>query len=251
MIVRRFPDSGALVTFACETFVETVNNAQRVHRRAGIGLAGGSTPRELYTRIARDLRTPIDWQHVDIFFGDERAVPGGDPESNVHMARDAWLDHVPIPLAQIHAMDGGAHDLDRAAAEYERVLRERLPEGSGGFPSLDLLWLGMGADGHTASLFPGTRALSETSAAVVPNEVPELETRRLTITFPVIAAAERVQVIVTGRAKAARLREVLAFARMELREIPADAPPAAKIRPRSGKLEWLVDAEAASLLETP
>ncbi|HLU48475.1 MAG TPA: 6-phosphogluconolactonase [Planctomycetota bacterium] len=249
MILRSFPSSELIARTAAQTFQEVVDTARREHRRATVALAGGSTPRLLYRLIAEELRTAIDWRHVEIFFGDERAVPRDHADSNFRMARETLLDRVPLPSMQIHPMDGGADDLSAAAEEYERILRERCRTGTGAFPAFDLLWLGMGDDGHTASLFPGTRALDETRASVVANDVPQLDTRRLTITFPVIAAARHVQFLVSGRGKAPKVAKVVELSATTIDRLPADAPPAARARPTSGILEWLVDEDAASDIE--
>jgi 6-phosphogluconolactonase len=241
-------DADAVARHAARVFVETIDRARSEHRRASVALAGGSTPRRLYELIAREHAFDVDWRHVEIFFGDERSVPPNHADSNYHMAAVAWLDHVPISSLEIHRMEAEDADLVAAALRYETTLCSRLPPDESGFPTLDLIWLGMGDDGHTASIFPGTSALTERARAVVMNEVPQLGTRRLTLTLPVLCAARRVQFLVTGASKARRIAEVARLAATPLDLLPPDALPSARVRPRRGHLEWLIDRAAATEL---
>jgi 6-phosphogluconolactonase len=167
-----------------------------IRERGGcaVALAGGASPRPVYERLARDPNAlRVSWRDVQVYFGDERAVPPNDPASNYRMAAETLLGRVPIPADRVHRMPAERPDREAAALEYERALPE----------ALDLLLLGMGADGHTASLFPGSPALEETRRRVVPVTGPKLPPHRLTITPPVIAAARRVAVLVVGAEKAA------------------------------------------------
>lgn len=193
-----------------------------------LALAGGSTPRAVYAELARD-HAALPWPRVSIYFGDERGVPPSDPDSNFRMADATLLSRVPIPRAAIHRMPADRADRDAAAREYAALLP----------PSLDLLLLGMGHDGHTASLFPYAPALDERARLVVPSESPVPPTPRLTITPPVIAAARRIAVLVAGAAKAetlARVREGAA----NPRALPAQLALGGT---------WLVDDDAASMLQ--
>jgi len=200
--------------------------------RCAIALAGGGTPRPVYAALAApDVATRIDWNRVDVFFGDERAVPPDDPESNFRMATDALLSRVAIPAAHIHRMEAEHADVDAAAAAYDG----QLPA------ALDVLVLGMGADGHTASLFPGSPALAEQRRRVVAVDSPKPPRRRMTITPPVIAAAWHVAVLVTGKEKAA------AVARALDGDTPASEIPAALARHGV----WFLDRAAAARLARP
>jgi 6-phosphogluconolactonase len=168
--------------------------------RCALALSGGQTPRPVYEQLARDpLAARIAWQDVDVYFGDERAVAPRDPASNYAMAAAALLERVPIPAGRVHRMEAERPDRDAAAREYERILPERL----------DILLLGMGPDGHTASLFPGSPAMDERERLVIPVTSPKAPAERLTITPPVIAAARRVAVLISGADKAATVARVL------------------------------------------
>ncbi len=221
--VRIFADAAAVAGAAAD---EWVRLAAAPHFR--VALAGGSTPAACYRLLANERRADVDWARVEIFFGDERCVPPDHADSNYGMARRALFDHVPIPPTQLHRMRG--EDEPRSAAKaYEDILRQTL-----GTEPLDLVLLGMGPDGHTASLFPGTTALDETQAWVVANRVPQLGVDRLTLTFPMLSAARAVMVNVTGAEKAARLAEVLHGGNL----------PINHVRPAAGCL-WLIDEAAA------
>lgn len=198
--------------------------------RCSIALAGGSTPRPVYRRLADELPGCEHWSRIDVFFGDERCVPPDDPASNYRTAREALLDRVPIAPAQVHRMEGERADRDAAARAYEAILPVRL----------DLLVLGLGADGHTASLFPGAPALAETRRRVLPvRGTPAAPLDRLTITPPVILDARLTLVLVAGEDKA----EALARA-IESQYAPENTPGQLA---RAGL--WLADSAAAARLE--
>jgi 6-phosphogluconolactonase len=211
-----------------------------------VALAGGSTPRGLYRSLSLPgtggAADPIDWSRVEIFFGDERSVPPGHPESNYGMVRDALLTRIPIAPDHVHRMQGEAPDLDAAAARYEAELL-----GSAATPAdaaLDLAILGMGADGHTASLFPGTTALAQRQRLCVAVHVPKLGATRLTLTYPVFEAARDVMFLIAGADKARVLREVIE---------EADQPqqlPCQPIMRRAGPVTVICDRAAASELPT-
>ena len=212
------------------------------NRSFTVALAGGSTPRGLYTRLADDaaLRTSIPWTATDFFWSDERNVPPGHAQSNYRMAHEALLAKVGVPPARVHRIRG-EQDAHAAAAAYEQEVRSffEVPEG---IPRFDLMLLGLGADGHTASLFPDSAALTEDTRLVSPNWVATLDAYRLTMTLPLINAARRVVFLVTGSDKADAVRRVL--------EPDAGSPtlPAQLVRPVDGQLIWLLDRDAASLL---
>lgn len=198
-----------------------------------IALSGGSTPKRLYELLAAPpRRDQIRWDAVELFFGDERAVPPEHPDSNYGMAKRALLDHVPV---RAHRMAAERDD----AAGYAQILGDRIAKRRDGVPVLDVVLLGMGEDGHTASLFPGTKALAERSKWVVMNEVPQLHTRRMTVTYPVLNAAERVWALIAGAGKRPVVAECLAAAPRG--ETPY---PILGVRPTAGELVWFLDTAA-------
>jgi 6-phosphogluconolactonase len=203
-----------------------VSNAIAERGSCAVGLAGGRTPDPVYRELASG--SSIDWQQVDVFFGDERAVPPDDPDSNYRMVHLALLSRVPIPAAQVHRMEAERADRETSAREYERALP----------PRLDVLVLGMGADGHTASLFPGSAALDERRRLVVPVVGPKPPAERLTITPPVIEAARKVAVIATGDDKAA----------MVARAIEGRFAPTAVPVQLARRGVWFLDQAAAARL---
>lgn len=197
-------------------------------------LSGGSTPERLYRRLAEpEWRSRVDWTRTEIFQGDERAVGPDHPDSNWGMAARSLLDHVPIPPGRRHRMEGERDDLEAAAAAYEAVLARTLARDG----ELDLVLLGLGDDGHTASLFPGTAALEEDSRLVVANAVPQLGTRRLTLSYPALRRAREVWFLVTGEGKA----EVAAGILREGRE---SGSPASRVHPVQGRVVWWLDGPA-------
>jgi len=199
-----------------------------------VALAGGATPRRTYQRLAEpDGHEGVPWERVLLFFGDERCVPPDHPDSNHRMVREALLARLPVPAANVFRMAGEAQDPDQAAAAYEAELRQEL----GPAPRLDLVLLGMGADGHVASLFPGSPALAESRRLVCAAAGPRPGERRLTLTLPAINAAAGVLFLVTGEDKAGLVAEVLAGGRSDL--------PVARVRP-DGEVHWLLDRAAAS-----
>lgn len=199
-----------------------------------IALAGGSTPRVLYQLLAAPpYRERLDWSRWSVYLGDERAAPPDDAESNYRLARDTLLDHVAIPPAQVHRMEAERPDLDAAAAAYSRLLEATLPSPHGA-PRLDVILLGLGADGHTASLFPGTPALDVVDAWATRGLATYPPFDRITVTFPLINAAASVAFLVTGQSK----REALAG-------VVRGTVPAARVRPTDGELRWFLDAAAA------
>jgi 6-phosphogluconolactonase len=228
---------------AAELFVQACVEAVEARGRFTVALAGGSTPKGLYTRLATDerLRTAVPWEKGDFFWGDERHVPPDHADSNHRMAHDAMLSRVPVVPARVHRVHSEQPDAAVAAILYEVELRRSL-DSYGGIPRFDLLLLGLGADGHTASLFPGTDALSEQSRLVVANRVPALNTTRITMTFPLLNAARRVMFLVAGAEKAEPVRDIL-------QPGPA-APelPARRVQPPQGTVDWLLDRTAAALL---
>jgi len=208
-----------------------------------VALSGGSTPREMYRLLSTpEFRTQVDWGKVRLFWGDERAVPPDHSDSNYGMARRELLVRIPIPSENVHRMAAERPNLGRAAQEYEEVLRRYLRLDPNGFPRFHLILLGMGPDGHTASLFPGSRKLRDTLRWVSTPIHPKLRSSRMTLTLPVLNAAHQVLFLVTGAEKAWALREVL--------EGKSDPPlPAQLVTVPHGRRIMLVDEAAAGLLK--
>jgi 6-phosphogluconolactonase len=223
-----------LAEAAAESFAEEAAKSVRERGRFAVALAGGSTPKALYELLATEYRSALDWDKVHVFFGDERTVPPDHEDSNYRMAYDTLLSRVPV--GSVHRMRG---ELD--PAEAAMLYEEELKRFFDGPPRFDLILLGIGEDGHTASLFPGTPALDVTDRWVVENPVEKLGTVRITLTVPAINAAKRVIFLVAGAGKAEALKEIL--------EGDADPHkyPAKLIRPEGGA-EWMVDRAAAQLL---
>jgi 6-phosphogluconolactonase len=235
-------DAAEVARAAARRFVDWAWQAIARDGKFQVALSGGSTPREMYRLLAtQEFRTQIDWPRVHLFWGDERAVPPDHADSNYGMARRELLLRVPIPSDNIHRMEAEVSPIGRAAHAYETVLRQSLALDDRGFPVFHLVLLGLGADGHTASLFPGAKLLRETTRWVSTPAMDKAGTRRMTLTLPVIEAAQRILFLVTGSQKAAMLRVVLCGSAG--RQLPAQMA-----QPRNGERIFLVDAAAARLL---
>lgn len=240
-----YPDAQMLARAAAEHIVTIAEAAVTTQNRFVVALAGGSTPRATYQVLAtREFLPLIDWSQSYVFFGDERCVPPDDHESNYHMAREALLDYVNIPMSSIYRMRG-EDDPHHAADTYGQVLYHFFSGRTGvdyAVPRFDLVLLGMGDDGHTASLFPGTAALHEQERWVTANYVEAKETWRLTLTQGVLNAAAHVIFLVSGESKAEALKQVFS------EDSDPYHYPAKLIQPGDGELLWLVDEAAAALL---
>lgn len=224
---------------AAALFKQAISHAVADRRVCNVALAGGTTPHDLYQKLADDVYDcDVPWASVNVFFGDERDVPHDHVDSNYHMAQRALLDHAPIPPEQINPMPADAEDLAAAAAEYEQIIRRIVPGEP--IPQFDLILLGMGGDGHTASLFPRTDALSESHKLVVSHHVPVLGRNRMTFTCLLINAARHVMFLITGEDKADAVAAVLGDDKRARKEIPA-----AQVNPSDGKLTIVLDAAAA------
>jgi 6-phosphogluconolactonase len=242
--VRVLPDNAALSRAAADEILRAARAALQEHGRFTVALSGGSTPRAIFARLAADAaagRTQLPWDKVQVFFGDERHVPPDHPDSNYRMANEALLSKVPIPPANVHRIHAEL-EAARAAVEYEDELRRTFGSHAGEVPRFDLIMLGMGPDGHTASIFPGSAALRERTALVAANWVEKLNCHRITFTYPLLNAAAEVLFVAGGADKAGMLRHVL-------RGDPSGQKhPAQAVRPASGRLLWLVDEAAAGRL---
>ena len=243
--VQIFPEAGALTRRAAEEFLKSVAEAVAQKGAFTVALAGGSTPKALYSQLADEpLRSQMPWEKLHFFFGDERHAPPDGAESNFRMANEALFSKGAIKPEQITRIKGEYADTEKAALEYEQALRAYFKLKVGEYPRFDLVLLGMGEEGHTLSLFPGTKALQATDRIVVRNWVGKLYTERITLTATAANHASRVIFMVTRADKAPALKAVLEGP-YEPEQLPAQL-----IQPASGKLLWLVDQAAGSMLET-
>jgi 6-phosphogluconolactonase len=241
--VEIFSSPGGLTAAAAKLFAERAAGAVSARGRFTAALSGGKTPVALYRLLAKaPFVSQIPWERVHLFWGDERCVPPDHADSNYRTVRELLLDHVPIPPANVHRMPGEMDPVE-GAARYEEQLREFFAPRGDGFPAFDFILLGLGEDGHTASLFPGTRAIRESARWVLGHYVDEQKGWRITLTPPLINAARTVVFIATGEGKAPVLRDIL--------EGPhrPDILPAQMVRPAEGTLLWMLDREAAALLK--
>lgn len=249
-----FPNIEELSRFAAAKFIEIGNEAIKKRGRFTVALAGGSTPKFLFRLLTTEnFKSQIDWKSVFFFFGDERTALPDAEESNFRMANENLLKPLQIPEANIFRWQTELRDAELIAEKYEQTIErffdlERNPPAAAGgsdlsqFPQFDMILLGMGADGHTASLFPFTTALNETEKITVTNMVENLDTIRFTLTFPVINNAANVIFLVSGEDKAATLKEVLEGEFQPLKY------PSQSVKPDDGSLFWLIDEPAARLL---
>ncbi len=248
LIVRT--DVEALAQAAAERILTAAAAAIADRGRFTIALAGGSTPAALYRLLAAPSHVArLDWLATEVFFGDERCVPPDHEWSNYAMAWRSLLRHVPLPPEQLHRMRGELPPAV-AAESYSRILTHTIDSAGAPWPPLDVILLGMGEDGHTASLFPGMAVLAERSTAVVATEVPSYvrpQVPRVTLTLPVLNAAREVMFLVAGEGKAGMIERVLKGDQSG--EGEDGRAPAARVRPSHGQLSWFLDQAAASLLQ--
>ncbi len=237
--IHVYPTPHALVDAAARHLLDHARQAISARGAFTLALAGGSTPKDLYAKLADEpFRSQLDWTKVRIFWGDERHVPPDHADSNYRMAHEALLSRVPLSMAQVHRVPSELPDARAAADQYEAVLRKQFAVSGPEIPRFDFVLLGMGPDGHTASLFPGIRAVHETDRLVTAPWVEHLQTSRITFTPVLLNHARQVTFLICGRAKAETLRSVLEG------PFQPDVLPAQIIGPRAGTLTWLVDEEA-------
>ncbi|MDQ2888690.1 MAG: 6-phosphogluconolactonase [Chloroflexota bacterium] len=241
MTVAIYSDADTLSQEAARYVVRVANEAIVTHGRFTLALAGGSTPKKLYALLTSEpYRDQINWALVEVFWSDERCVPPDSEDSNYHLAEEVLLSKVPIPASQIHRMPADAADRDAASLVYTEEIQRVF--GTNGIPSFDLLQLGMGPEGHTASLFPHQASLKELRRLVMPVDVPKPPPPRLTFTPPLLNAAVHVLFLVTGQDKADAVAAILEG------ENNPDEYPAQIIQPPEGEVTWLLDSAAASKL---
>lgn len=242
--IRILPDGAAIAKRAAQEFVQAAAAAVRARGSFNVALAGGSTPKALYSLLVSDpaLRSQVPWDKIHLFFGDERHVPPDHPDSNFRMATEAMISKSPLKPEQVTRIKAEYPDAEKAALEYEKALREYFKLKDGDYPRFDLLLAGMGNEGHTLSLFPGTKALHPDGRIVVSNWIGKLYTERITLTAAVANNAAEIIFMVTGADKALALKGVLEGP-YEPEQLPAQL-----LQPQNGKLLWLVDAAAGSTL---
>ncbi len=238
-------DRGAIARAAAEIFASAARAATERGDFFRVALSGGSTPRDLFQLLAAEdqpYRARIPWEAVHVFWGDERHVPPDHPDSNYRMARETLLERAPISADNVHRIHAEEPDAAAAAAEYEATLAAAFRLAAGALPRFDLVLLGLGPEGHTASLFPGSPALHDETHLVAAPWVEKLAAFRITLTPRALNAAAHVLFLVAGEDKAPAVREVLHG------DAAVDAVPARVVQPVAGELTWLLDPAAAALL---
>jgi len=240
-----YADADALAKAAGLDLLRLANEAIAARDIFTLALSGGSTPKKLYSLLATDPAfVDFPWDKTHLFFGDERHVPPTDKESNYLMVSQSLLSNGSVPAKHLHRVPAEMSDAGAAAAEYETDMRAFFPSDllTDGFPRFDAILLGMGPDGHTASLFPGSKGLEENSRWVVANWVEKFKTDRITFTFPVLNAARNILLLVAGADKTEMLHEVLVDKQ--------GTHPVERVRPVDGAKVWMLDQAAAAKLPT-
>jgi 6-phosphogluconolactonase len=240
--IRILDDAQSVASSAADELARLAQSAVDSKGRFTVALSGGSTPKALYSllaeRTAQERSPDIPWSKIHLFFGDERHVPPDHPDSNFRMANEAMISKVPIPAENVHRVHSENEDAAAAALQYDETIAQVFGLKENTLPRFDLVLLGMGPDGHTASLFPGTRAVHELRRRVVANWVPKFNSFRITLTRPVLNNAAQVMLLVSGADKAQALSEVMGSG-------SPDDYPVKYIQPTSGGLLWLLDKAAA------
>ena len=235
-----YPSKSELIQSTVKILIESILRVTRTGTPYHLALAGGRTPRDIYALLAEERnRKQIEWNGVHLFWGDERMVPPNASDSNFRMVRESLLDRIEIPAANIHRMRGEMPP-QTAASEYDELLRETFPSTP---PMFDLVLLGLGEDGHTASLFPGTHVLAVTDQLAAAVYVPKLSAWRVTLTLPVLNNAREILFVVSGAGKAEIVKRIMAMNQ------PDPDLPATLVLPTRGRVKWLLDSDAAALLK--
>lgn len=235
-----YPGKDQLAEAAAERFFEAMSRAIRKRGGCFIALAGGSTPRDLYSRLAaRSRQSGRPWDKAHLFWGDERAAAPDSPQSNYRMAKESLLDHIDIPPENVHRIRGEI-PAAQAAAEYGDVIRGTMPSRP---PRFDLVLLGVGEDGHTASLFPGTPVLDEGCKDVAAVYVEKLQSWRVTLTCPILNRSRQVIFLVAGPSKAGIMERIRSL------KTPSKEYPASLVQAGEGRVQWMLDQQAARLIE--
>lgn len=236
--IVRARDAGSLADISAGFFADMARSSIAARDSFRVALSGGSTPKAMFGALSGETyRDAVDWSRVQVFFSDERFVPPDSAESNFRMANEALLSKVPIPERQVHRVATVDITPQQSASNYEEGIRRVFHAGLDDTPRFDLILLGLGPDGHTASLFPGTEALGEEESLVVPNFVPKFDSWRITFTYRLINAAAVVAFLAQGEEKAERVAQVMSGDR---------SLPAAGVNPSGGELVWLLDDAAAA-----
>jgi 6-phosphogluconolactonase len=239
MHIAIYPDLDTLSQQAAQYVVRTASESIAARGRFTLALSGGTTPRKLYTLLGSEpYSSQIDWQQVYIFWGDERCVPPDNPDSNYYMAQEVLLSKIPIPALQVHRMPADQPGRDAASQSYTAEMQRAF--GTQGIPVFDLIQLGMGPEGHTASLFPHQASLRETQRLVMPVSVAKPPPDRLTFTPPLLNAARNILFLVTGSDKAEALQAVLEG------DYQPEEYPAQIVRPPDGEVVWMLDKAVAA-----
>jgi 6-phosphogluconolactonase len=236
-LIRIFPDAARVTQELARTIAQQLDDAVSLNARVSLALSGGRTPRGLYQLLARDYRHHPDWRYVHVFWCDERFVPASHPDSNYRLVRETLLDPLGIPAANVHAVPTELETASSGALAYDQHLHDYFGED---LPRWDVVLLGMGDDGHTASLFPGSPAVGETTRWAVESVAPVEPRSRVTLTFPALLHARAIHVLVTGSSKRAAVARAL--------DEPPDAArcPASGLRAAAGTVTWWLDEEAAN-----
>ena len=241
--IRILKDAAAIAGRAADKFIDAAISAVKEKSSFRVALAGGSTPKALYALLVSDaLRGQLPWEKMQLFFGDERHVPPDHPDSNFRMASETMISKSPVRAEQVHRIKGEYPDAEQAAREYEQELRLHFKLADGNAPRFDLVLLGMGNEGHTLSLCPGTKALRDNGRLVMRNWIGKLFAERVTLTAAAVNSAAQVIFMVTGKDKAPALKAVLEGP-YEPEQLPAQL-----IEPKNGQLIWLVDTTAGGML---
>ena len=237
--IHAYPNKEQMVTATTERVINEIGQAIQERGLCNMALAGGNTPREIYSTLADDpYRDRVDWDRLHLFWGDERMVPPEHEDSNFRMVKETLLDHVRIPDGNVHRIRGEVAP-EQAAQEYAELLHNHFKPDSLCF---DIILLGIGEDGHIASLFPGTEAVEECKLYTVAVFVPRLDTWRVTLTFPVLNAAKDILFLAAGKSKSEIVQRIISI------KEPAKEFPASMVNPENGTLHWMLDSEAMVLI---